>query len=67
MFSDKDYAEYFGQIEAIYQKILNQSTDLMNELDNKAILSSLAPLTAEAFDGYRFVRDQKEDFENKGA
>jgi len=62
MFTNEDYAEYFGETENLLKESIVIYTDLLNELNNNAIKSKLEPLASECMESFRYIRQQKEKF-----
>ena len=62
MFTNADYAEYFGEAENLLKESMVIYTDLLNEINNNAIKSKLEPLAAECMESFRYIRQQKEKF-----
>jgi len=58
MFTEKDYAAYFDEISEIYKRTLVIYTDILNEIDSKAVKSKLQVLAGDNMEAFRFVRDE---------
>ena len=62
MFTDKDYGDYFGELEGIYSKVIILYTDILNFLQDKAIACKLNPMAAENMEIFRFIKEEKKKF-----
>jgi hypothetical protein len=62
MFTDEEYTNYFSELEDIIKKNIVIYTDLMNVVDNKAMLSKLQVLAAENSSAFKFIRETKKKF-----
>ena len=62
MFTNDDYKNYFTEIEDVIKRNIIIYTDLMNVVDNKAMLSKLQVLALENADAFKFIREQKNKF-----
>lgn len=62
MFTKDDYKNYFEEISDIFKDMLVNYTDLVNELNDRAIRNKISVLMAEDMQGFKFIKDQKEKF-----
>lgn len=62
MFTNKDYINYLEEFEGILKKALVIYTDLLNDLDNKAIHSKLYAIATENMDAFQLIKSLKEKF-----
>ncbi len=59
MFTNEDYKNYFKELEDVLRNNIVIYTDLMNVVDNKAVLSKLQVLASENSGAFKFIREQK--------
>ncbi|MDD3344863.1 MAG: hypothetical protein PHO34_00280 [Candidatus Omnitrophica bacterium] len=62
MFTNEDYKNYFKELEDVLRSNIVIYTDLMNIVDNKAVLSKLQVLASENAGAFKFIREQKGKF-----
>jgi hypothetical protein len=62
MFTNSDYAEYFGEIESLMKDCVIIYTDLLNELNDNALKSKIEPMALESMENFRFIKTRKEKF-----
>ena len=62
MFTEKDYEAYLDEISEIYKRTLVIYTDILNEIDSKAVKSKLQVLARDNMEAFRFVRDESVKF-----
>lgn len=62
MFTNQDYIGYFEEIEETLKKTLVIYTDLLNDLDNKAMHSKLYAIATENMDTFQLIKSLKEKF-----
>ena len=58
MFTKDDYVKYFDEILAIMKEALCNQTDLVNELNDRAIRSKLSSLMTEDRETFKFIKAQ---------
>ena len=52
MFDSNDYIKYFEEAEKKFKTLLVLLTDILNELDNKAVRSKMLVLMKESLENY---------------
>ena len=62
MFTNSDYAEYFGEVENLLKDCVVIYTDLLNELNDNALKSKIEPMALESMGNFRAIKRQKEKF-----
>ncbi|MFA6636687.1 MAG: hypothetical protein WCV56_06260 [Candidatus Omnitrophota bacterium] len=62
MFTNSDYAEYFGETEDLMKDCVIIYTDLLNELNDNALKSKIEPMASESMENFRFIKTRKEKF-----
>jgi len=65
MFDKDDYQNYFEEAETKFKKLLVDYTDILNELDNKAVKSKILSQMKESLGNYRAIRDINEKYFKK--
>ncbi len=60
MFSKEDYRNYLQELQNFYRENLLVYTDLLNELDDKALRSSLLPIAEEDMEAFDFLETLRE-------
>jgi len=65
MFDKDDYQNYFEEAETKFKKLLVDFTDILNELDNKAVKSKILSQMKESLGNYRAIRDINEKYFKK--
>ena len=63
MFTKDDYIKYFDEILAVMKEALRNHTDLVNELNDRAIHNKLSVLMGEDMETFNFIKTQKEKFD----
>jgi len=58
VFTDRDFSEYYKEVGKILRDCLSIYTDLINQLDNRAIKSRLTVVTTECLEAYEFILQQ---------
>ncbi len=61
MFSKEDYRNYIQELQNFYRENLLVYTDLLNELDDKALRSSLLPIAEEDMEAFDFLEALREE------
>ena len=64
MLTDKDYQNYFTELEDMYKKMLLISTDLINELIDQSIRNKLYVMVSEDEASFKAVKEFKSKFFN---
>ncbi|UCD14884.1 MAG: hypothetical protein JSV34_03940 [Candidatus Omnitrophota bacterium] len=54
------HINYFNDLENVLKETLVIYTDLLNELDNKAVSNKLYALAIESMDDFKLVNNQKQ-------
>ncbi|MCF7874920.1 MAG: hypothetical protein K9L87_05455 [Candidatus Omnitrophica bacterium] len=62
MFTKEDYLNYFDQLADIYRDSISIYTDLLNDLQDKAIRNKLLMAASENMEAFRFIREEKKKF-----
>jgi len=65
MLTDKDYQNYFTELEDIYKKMLLIHTDLINELVDQSIRNKLYAMVSEDEASFKAIKAFKSEFFNK--
>jgi len=65
MLTDKDYQNYFSELEDMYKKMLLIHTDLINELIDQSIRNKLYAMVSEDETSFKVIREFKNKFFNK--
>jgi len=65
MLTDKDYQNYFIELEDMYKKMLLIHTDLINELIDQSIRNKLYAMVSEDETSFKVIREFKNKFFNK--
>jgi len=65
MLTDKDYQNYFIELEDMYKKMLLIHTDLINELIGQSIRNKLYAMVSEDETSFKVIREFKSKFFNK--
>ncbi len=60
MFSKEDYRDYLQELQNFYRENLLVYTDLLNELDDQALRSSLLPIAEEDMEAFDFIEALRE-------
>jgi len=62
MFSKEDYREYLEELQEIYKENLRIYTDLLNELDDKALRNRFFVMAGEDMKSFDFLESVKEQY-----
>jgi hypothetical protein len=62
MFTKEDYLNYFDQLADIYRDSISIYTDLLNDLQDKAIRNKLLMAASENMEAFRFIREERKKF-----
>lgn len=60
MFSEDDFKGYFQETEDVIKKTLFFYTDLLNEVQDRAVRNKLLPLMTENVEMFRWLKKKKE-------
>ncbi|MBI4432148.1 MAG: hypothetical protein HY592_01515 [Candidatus Omnitrophica bacterium] len=60
MFSEDDFKGYFQETEDVIKKTLVFYTDLLNEVQDRAVRNKLLPLMTENVEMFRWLKKKKE-------
>ena len=63
MFTKDDYIKYFDEILTVMKETLLNHTDLVNELNDRAIHNKLSVLMGEDMETFNFIKTQKQKFD----
>lgn len=62
MFTKEDYLTYFDQLADIYRDSINTYTDLLNNVQDKAIKNKLLMAASENMEAFRFIKQERKKF-----
>lgn len=65
MLTNKDYQNYFIELEDIYKKMLLIYTDLINELVDQSVRNKLYAMVSEDETSFKVIREFRNKFFNK--
>jgi len=59
MFTQNDFQEYLMNTERQLSQILLVYTDMLNEIDEKAMRSKITSIMTESLEAYRFIKKKR--------